>query len=166
MSNNRIKNDYVFCQCLECIAFSPSGKCQRKQNARRHNKEHGLLVSAANTTDIQNEDIDIEDFIFDNDNADNVNSDDNDNEEAFILAHQKESIFFSEDINLESLIIDSDEIEEGNASFDFKQSETLDVDTKSSVTSRVHEFSVNSMPIYIRFCGYFHSHISTDLFGR
>ncbi|OAD65347.1 hypothetical protein PHYBLDRAFT_153597 [Phycomyces blakesleeanus NRRL 1555(-)] len=148
MSNNRIKNDYVFCQCPECIASSPSGKRQRKQNARQHNKEHGLLVSAANTTDIQNEDIDIEDFIFDNDNADNVNSDDNDNEE---------------NTNLESLVIDSNKIEEGNASFDFEQGETLDVDTESSLDCEsnlsfvfiVHEFSVNSMPIYIRFVAIF-----------
>ncbi|OAD80868.1 hypothetical protein PHYBLDRAFT_138421 [Phycomyces blakesleeanus NRRL 1555(-)] len=92
-----------------------------------------------------------EDFIFDNDNEDNVNSDHSDDEEAFISAYQEESIFFSEDTNLKSLVINSNEIEEGNTSFDFEQGETLDVDTESSVTSRICEFSINSMPIYICF---------------
>ncbi|OAD78045.1 hypothetical protein PHYBLDRAFT_141906 [Phycomyces blakesleeanus NRRL 1555(-)] len=72
--------------------------------------------------DMQNEDIDMEkDFIFDNDNEDNVNSDHN--------------------TNLESLVIDSNEIEKETISFDFEQDKTLDVDTESSRTSRVCEFS-------------------------
>ncbi|OAD78516.1 hypothetical protein PHYBLDRAFT_163625 [Phycomyces blakesleeanus NRRL 1555(-)] len=168
MSNNRTRNDYIICMCTRCTVSNPSGKCQRKQNAKRHYKQYGAPVLAASAMDMRNENVDRMEIDYNSD----VDVDFNVNEEDYAITlnplidneytqpiHvsllQEDAIFFSEDAGPQSFVIDGDDIEEGGTSFGFEKDEAFEDPALSSMKMQAHQYPLNNMSVYIRFMAIF-----------
>ncbi|OAD69155.1 hypothetical protein PHYBLDRAFT_149558 [Phycomyces blakesleeanus NRRL 1555(-)] len=137
MSNNRTRKDYIICMCTRCTVSNPSGKRQRKQNAKRHYKQYGAPVLAASAMDMRNENVDRMEIDYNSD----VDVDFNVNEE--------------EDAGPQSFVIDGDDIKEGGTSFGFEKDEAFEDPALSSMKMQAHQYPLNNMPVYIRFMAIF-----------